>query len=221
MSKLIVISGIDGSGKSTQINLLANKLKNLGFSNSKIWTRGGYTPLFSYLKLVLRFFVGSQNIPSGKSKKRSKILNNFFMGNLWVNLAIIDLIIFWSIYLRIKMLFFDFILCDRYLLDTFIDFKINFSRIKLNKNFLWILLCNTIVQPDLAFMLILPFLESQKRLSYKKEPFPDEYEVAQYRYFLYSENISDFNYENINANLSSNLVQENIIKQVFKKNIHI
>ena len=221
MSKLIVISGIDGSGKSTQVNLLANKLKNLGFSNSKIWTRGGYTPLFSHLKLILRFFAGSQNIPSGKSKKRSKILNNFFMGNLWVNLAIIDLIIFWSIYLRIKMLFFDFILCDRYLLDTFIDFKINFTRIKLNKNVLWILLCKTIVQPDLALMLILPFLESQKRLSYKKEPFPEEYEVAQYRYFLYSENISDFNYENINANLSSNLVQENIIKQVLKKNIHI
>ena len=119
------------------------------------------------------------------------------------------------------MLFFDFILCDRYLLDTFIDFKINFTRIKLNKNVLWILLCKTIVQPDLAFMLILPFLESQKTLSYKKEPFPDEYQFAQYRYFLYSENISDFNYENINANLSSNLVQENIIKQVLKKNIHI
>ena len=68
------------------------------------------------------------------------------------------------------MLFFDFILCDRYLLDTLIDFKINFPRIKLNKNVLWILLCKTIVQPDLALMLILPFLESQKRLSYK-EPF--------------------------------------------------
>lgn len=220
MSKLIVISGIDGSGKTTQINLLSKKLINLGFSNANIWTRGGYTPLFSYLKLILRFFVGNQNIPSGKSKKRAKILNNFFISNLWVNLAIIDLFIFWCIYLRIKMLFFDFIICDRYLLDTLIDFTINFSRIKLNNNVLWILLCKAIVKPDLALMLIIPFQEAQKRLSNKIEPFPDKYEVAQYRYSLYSEKISDYNYKNINANMSSDLVHKNIVKQVLKKNIY-
>ena len=72
MSKLIVISGIDGSGKSTQVNLLANKLKNLGFSNSKIWTRGGYTPLFSYLKLILRFFVGTKTSQVANQKKDQK-----------------------------------------------------------------------------------------------------------------------------------------------------
>ena len=94
----------------------------------------------------------------------------------------------------IKKLFYDFILCDRYLLDTLIDFEINFSQNDFKKNLVWIFLIKLLPIPDLSLMLDVPFLESQKRLENKKEPYPDSFELAKYRYSLYKKYSVVFNY---------------------------
>ena len=52
---IVVFSGTDGSGKSTQIKILINEFRKQGFRAKYIWARGGYTPLFSALKKILKF----------------------------------------------------------------------------------------------------------------------------------------------------------------------
>ena len=152
MSKIIIFSGIDGSGKSTQIDDLIEKLNKKGNRSFKFWARGGYTPAFLFFKKVTRKLLGEKQIPSGKSIERERILKNKFISTIWITIACFDLILFWGIYLRIKKLFFDFILCDRYLLDTLIDFEINFSQNNFKKNLLWLFLVKLLPIPDLALM---------------------------------------------------------------------
>ena len=70
---LVVFSGIDGAGKSTQIELLKSWFLNRKIKVKVLWARGGYTPGMTYLKKSLRMFLGKSVIPSGKSNKNNII----------------------------------------------------------------------------------------------------------------------------------------------------
>tara|TARA_B100000886_G_C20257918_1_gene421600 strand:- start:13 stop:738 length:726 start_codon:yes stop_codon:yes gene_type:complete len=215
-SKLIIISGIDGSGKSTNIDIIKDYFLKRKLRIISIWTRGGYSPGFLFIKSIFRIIFGKKLLPSGYSKKRKKILKNNFVSNLWINLAIIDLIFFWGFYLRAKMYFMDIIICDRYILDTLIDFKINFGNINLESNLLWKLLNILTPRPDSSFILKIPFPESQRRLNFKVEPFPDKFEYAKYRYELYEKYFSNSYYKNIDSSLDIKIVSKNICSEISK-----
>src|SRR5580698_10558635 len=53
-ARLVVFSGVDCSGKSTQISLLINTLTERGEKPFYFWSRVGYTPGFEVLKTALR-----------------------------------------------------------------------------------------------------------------------------------------------------------------------
>ena len=45
---------------------------------------------------------------------------------MWLSLSILDLIFFYGIYVRIKEFFGSKVVCDRHIIDTKIDFLLNF-----------------------------------------------------------------------------------------------
>ena len=47
---MIVFSGLDGAGKSTQIELLKFYFKNSGVPVISFWSRGGYTAGMEFVK---------------------------------------------------------------------------------------------------------------------------------------------------------------------------
>ena len=214
MSKLIIFSGIDGSGKSSQIELIKKYLKKRKIKYVTIWSRGGYTPCFLLIKSIIRKIFGKKNIPEGNSLRRDKLFKNNFIKNLWLNIAIIDLIIYWCFYLRYKMNFIDIIICDRYILDTFIDFKINFPEIQFEHNIFWQILSKIIIKPDLSIFLNISFKKSRKRLLGKFEPYPDSLQKAQQRYELYFKYRNQYNYTNINSNFNIEKVSNNLIRHI-------
>lgn len=183
--RLIAFSGIDGAGKSTQIDLLLQSLREKGRKPVYLWTRGGYTGSFNALKTLLRRITGRKLPPSGRNDKRDKAFKKKWVRNLWLILAILDLMLVYGIYVRVSRAFGRVVIADRYLLDTWIDFHLNFPNVDIDQWILWKILLRIIPKPDAAFLLLVPVEECLRRSKLKNEPFPDSEDVLQRRLVLY------------------------------------
>lgn len=189
MSAFIVFSGLDCSGKSTQIEFLRKEFKKKDKKNLVFWSRGGYTPGFQKLKDILRRFSGKRLPEPGFTPKREKALSNFFIRRVWLTIAMLDLIYYYSIYLRLKYFLNYNIICDRYIMDTNIDFNLAYPHEKTESWLLWKVLKFTAVKPDLHYVSTIPVSESLIRSKNKFEPYPDSPETLAKRLKLYNKEL--------------------------------
>ena len=176
--RLFVFSGIDGAGKSTQIQLVASLLSTARNPPTVLWTRGGYTTGINLLKRVLRRadFRSPRRSkilpPSGPSQERTNAFSNPFIRKTWLTLAILDLIRVYALKVRWNLLWGNTVLCDRYHHDTQLDFELHFSNEEVRNWWLWRLMVAVSPKPDASFLLLVPFNVSQQRSMEKNEPFP-------------------------------------------------
>jgi dTMP kinase len=184
--KLLALSGIDGAGKSTQLNLIQEDFEKNGESVVYLWTRGGNTPGVNGLKALLRKLAGKNLPASGHSVRRDKMLGKGWVQRVWLILAIVDLFRIYSISIRWWLSRGKVVVCDRYLWDTLIDFKIMFPAVAVEGWLLWRLLVWFTPVPDEAVLLMIPLHLSEKRCLEKYEPFPDTTERRERRYGLYA-----------------------------------
>ena len=213
MARVIAFSGLDGSGKSTQINLIVDLFENKNKKIYKFWARGGYTPGFQKLKNILRLIFKKSLPKPGKSKSRKKALKNSFVRNFWLYLSIVDLIIFYGIYLRVKYFFGYNIIFDRHIIDTEIDFKLAYPDLKFEKWIVWKLLNFISLKPDYHFVLLISVDESLRRSKLKHEPFPDSREVLNERLINYENKILEIkNLKRIWCEESLEAISNKIVK---------
>lgn len=69
------------------------------------------------------------------------------------------------------------IICDRYLWDTLVDFRLNFPQEHVEDWLLWRVLAWVTPRPDLALLILVPVEESLRRSDRKGEPFRDSPEA--------------------------------------------
>ena len=99
-SLLVAFSGLDGAGKSTQIEFLMDFLRRDGRRPICIWTRGGYTPHFQGIKTLLRRASGRIVPPSGNNTERTEAFSKGYVRRLWLILALLDLL--WIFGLKVR-----------------------------------------------------------------------------------------------------------------------
>jgi dTMP kinase len=182
---LITFSGLDGAGKSTQIGLLLERLRREGRNPIYVWTRGGYTPLFERFKALLRRLPGQVVPPSGHSPERTRSFSKGWVRRLWSVLALFDLLWVYGVQVRWWRWRGRVVVCDRYLWDTLVDFRLNFSEERIEDSWLWRLLVWLTPNPDAAFLLLVSVEESLHRSDVKGEPFRDPPEVLAKRLAQY------------------------------------
>jgi len=178
---LLTFSGLDGAGKSTQIELLRGRLRARGLETTVVWVRGGYTPIFSRLKGLARRAGGRHVPPPGPGERRSEAFGRPWLRRAWLVAALLDLM--WLLAVRVRILRGRgrIVLCDRYLVDTLIDLRLNFPMEPVERWWLWRAVERLAPRPDAAFVLLVPVAESERRSDLKGEPFRDSREVLSAR----------------------------------------
>ncbi len=182
---LIAFSGIDGAGKSTQIELVQSYFQESKCPVVYLWTRGGNTPGINWIKMFGRKLSGKKLPPSGHSSQRDQMFGKYWIQKAWLTLAVFDLLWIYSVSIRWQLWRGKIVICDRYLWDTLIDFKIMFPDFGVEKWFLWRLLVWCTPTPDVEYLLMIPIKVSENRCMLKYEPFPDDPERRARRYKLY------------------------------------
>lgn len=197
--KLIVFSGLDGAGKSTQIKLIVEYLRSRGWPPKFIWTRGGYTSLFNGLKNLLRKLMGGRVPPPGRNEKRERVMSSKRVQKFWLIIALLDLLRVYAVQIRFWLWFGKIVICDRYSIDALIDFKINFKDQDVERWFLYKLLLWASPRPDVSFLMLIPVEEAIRRSGRKDEPFPDSPEILTKRLSMYQELLNDENWNILNG----------------------
>lgn len=214
---MIVFSGLDGAGKSTQIEILKQYFEKKGSKVLVFWSRGGYTDGFELLKTILRKVLRKKLPKSGNTPARDKAINNVKVQKVWLFIAIVDLIFYYSFYLRFQEKFLrKVVICDRYLYDTFIDFRLNFPLQKFESWFIWKILVKTMYKPSSHFVALITVEESVIRSKQKFEPFPDTPEVLAKRLNYYKKYLENNKGIYINGFDSKSDIKKQIISYIEK-----
>lgn len=120
---VIYLCGIDGSGKTTQLNLIANCLNDRELKLKHVWLR--WAAFFSYPFLAfcrLLGFTRWKTVPrSSRKYAEHSFYRNKAMTKVWSALFAADMFIYSVIKITIPLKFGYTILCDRFVLDALVD----------------------------------------------------------------------------------------------------
>ena len=135
---------------------------------------------------------------------------------VWLWLSLTDLIVHWGGYLRLQRLLGRFVICDRYIDDTRLDFRRNFPSMPFERMWLWRMLEWVTPRPHAAFLLWIPVEESMRRSKEKSEPFPDDEETLAWRLAAYRDEsvFSADRYIRLDGRRSVESISEEIIAKV-------
>lgn len=151
---IVSFSGIDSAGKTTQIDLLCQHLDKKRIKYKKKWSKARGTPIVVFLKELVRRDKGMDE--AGKSEHRKEVFQNPRKLRLLYTASMLDLCLYWGIYYRFQQLFCKYLICDRYLWDTYVEVKHDFVGIDLDRSFLWKMVKFFAPRPKVSFVFIIP-----------------------------------------------------------------
>ncbi len=163
---VIAIGGMDRAGKSLQRRLLMEHLAERGHEPVYRWSRVGYTRRLENVKRWLRSLRGREARKGGEPRsypQRASRLRSPAKRWLWTTVALLDLLWEYAVTIRRLHVGGRAVVCDRWLCDALVDFRVNFPQERVEERWLWRLLERFALRPDATFLLLVSPEESLRR----------------------------------------------------------
>ena len=151
---IVSFSGIDSAGKTTQINLLMDYFEKHNIKSKKIWSKARGTPGVLFVKQLIRRDRGFDD--AKKLEYRKEVYKNPRKERLLYIASMLDLCWYWGIYYRILNLLNKYVICDRYVWDTFVEINSDFAGINIEKSILWKIVRAIVPKPKVSFVFVVP-----------------------------------------------------------------
>jgi thymidylate kinase len=118
---LISLSGIDGSGKTTQVNLLEKELRKSQPHLIRIWSRWRALSSLPLLTILLKQGYAQVHSTSSIGFVETRIPENSGIASLWCFLTQLDNLLKTGVKVIIPLILGYTVLCDRYTLDLLVE----------------------------------------------------------------------------------------------------
>ncbi|AWV91145.1 dTMP kinase [Bradymonas sediminis] len=211
---LISISGIDCSGKSTQIELLTEALVKLGKKPFVFWFRPGYSYELNTLKTMARKIVPSALPAAEEKERRNDAFSKPGVNTAWLTAAVVDMAFQYGAKLRALERAGYFVICDRYIHDSMLDLKLRFSALNTVDSPWSRLIYRVSPTPDARFLFTLPYDEMLRRMEQKQEPFPDPLEIREQRFHAYQRLAKTEGFDVVDAGQSVEQIHRDICQRL-------
>lgn len=151
---IVSFSGIDSAGKTTQIELLMKYFEEHNIKAQKVWSKARATPGVVALKELFRRDKGFDE--EKKAEYRQAVFQNSKKERMLYIASMLDLCWYWGIYYRILNVVNRYVVCDRYLWDTYVEINSDFAGIDIDRSILWKIVHAITPKPKVSFVFIVP-----------------------------------------------------------------
>ena len=188
---IFAFSGLDGSGKSTQMNLIIDKLEEKDYPLKYRYIRFGSTKRVEKIKNILQKENQSDlNFNENQIDSDNEEKKNSFFRRIYLLFAYLDLI-FEFIIIRIEKKLGYVLICDRYYWDCFVIFQYKEVFNSFDK-YMWRLIKKIAKEPNRQFYFKISTEEAYQRILKRKIDFESLSRLTE-RNKLYNNIESDIN----------------------------
>jgi thymidylate kinase len=212
---IVTFSGVDCSGKSTQIEMLRTALETRGHKPLVFWLRPGYSKELDFLRAAVRRLKPGVLPTSKTPRQREKAFSRAGVKPTWVAVALLDSIYQYALKVRALSLAGRTVICDRYLEDGMLDLRLRFPDLDTDNRPLARLLKAVAPTPDFQFLIDLPQKEYIKRQQGKNEPFPDPPQIAKQRFRHYRAQVTENNYIVLDGTADRETIHRQVLHYLF------
>ena len=211
---LITFSGVDCSGKSTQLELLDAALRAEGIAVARVWNRVGYTRWFQALKDGVRRLRPGALPKQGESYGRHQELGNPRTRAAWFAMASADLARLYNLTIGRLLVSGTIVLCDRYLADSHVDLRLHFPEVDLPATTLWRSVTRLAPTPDIALYFDVPLEVALARADVKGELFRQPNEMVAARLAAYRDAKDHYPLSVVNGDRDKQVIADELLELV-------